>query len=806
MAYHIQSSFGAGELDPALHERTTFEKYKTGLKTLRNAYIGKTGRIISRSGHPYYKLPKLSNKKCIIFAPEYSKYIVEWGHEYVRIHDTEAGTYSEDTHNWTESDLDYVQMEPHGDFLYLFRFGKKSKKMVLGPLVPGTIKELRFLSDANFYYTPSSYAVPTFNAGTGTGHLVEYMTTVVSQKGEESLAAGPVSSSTMKMPINNGEFNQIYLQIGLASFFNEQTRPLEMRVYRRPAGGNAFGYVGSTSVPKETAGMNYFEFIDYGVTADYTHSPPSMIALISDPSYTSGIGPDRGPIYAFGRTGCVYQQRLLITEQNNEEAIYASRTGFFHNFTRDYPYGPDSALALKAGTSGNAKVLRMVDYNGFTAFTTVGIYQNNGALSPDNLALEHKGNWVIDETVPPLKVPGGLLFVDKATNTVRLLVYSNEAGGYPGQEVSIFSNHFFVNKKIKSWAFQEGDVPLVWVVLDDGSLVSLTYQREHQMQAWARHDTEGGLYESVTVVKSLTAKSTVYFVVKRGSARIIEKGAPRFVSDLKDFCGVDCGVTFKSPVSTTATFTLTPVVADDWEGQLTIVANSNVFTIGDVGKWFKYFDEDGSGYELFVNQYIDATTVKATPSQEFPSSHATLLSPLYRTTTVISGLDHLEGKSLAVFADGYVVASPNNDQSIYTSLVVTGGSITLPKAYAIVHAGLPITSDWETLNIDTVEQKPSLLESIIIHKLYLSIYNTRGLFIGSAFPKANKVTDMHDIDVQTEDLIEGIIGNAPQAPETKRHEFAIPNDWKSNGRICGRQVDPLPYEILSIIPDLTVAR
>ena len=47
MAYKPQSSFAAGEFDPALHERTTLEKYRSGLSKARGIHIAKTGRILS---------------------------------------------------------------------------------------------------------------------------------------------------------------------------------------------------------------------------------------------------------------------------------------------------------------------------------------------------------------------------------------------------------------------------------------------------------------------------------------------------------------------------------------------------------------------------------------------------------------------------------------------------------------------------------------------------------------------------------------------------------------------------------------
>ena len=52
-----------------------------------------------------------------------------------------------------------------------------------------------------------------------------------------------------------------------------------------------------------------------------------------------------------------------------------------------------------------------------------------------------------------------------------------------------------------------------------------------------------------------------------------------------------------------------------------------------------------------------------------------------------SGLDHLEGKTVSILADGAVMAQT----------VVTGGSVTIAEPASKVHIGLPITADLVTL-------------------------------------------------------------------------------------------------------------
>lgn len=137
--------------------------------------------------------------------------------------------------------------------------------------------------------------------------------------------------------------------------------------------------------------------------------------------------------------------------------------------------------------------------------------------------------------------------------------------------------------------------------------------------------------------------------------------------------------------------------------------------------------------------------VTVRPSCLFPSAQASGFR-LYQTYNQVTGLTHLEGESVSVFVDGYVVASPNNDQENFPTVTVTSGTITLPNSIrgAIIVVGRPITADIKTLNVSTVEQSPTMLESLNINKLYMRVRNTRGLYVDNVFPekKTERKTDI----------------------------------------------------------------
>jgi hypothetical protein len=190
----------------------------------------------------------------------------------------------------------------------------------------------------------------------------------------------------------------------------------------------------------------------------------------------------------------------------------------------------------------------------------------------------------------------------------------------------------------------------------------------------------------------------------------------------------------------------------------------------------------------------------------YPSTQASGFN-LYKTFNSIGGLGMFNGLNVAVVSDGYVIASPNNDKDEYATITVTEGYANFPAGIrgAIVHIGLPYVMDVETLDIDTVEERPVLIESKVCDKVYVKVFNTRGLYVANNYPvDGTIVSEMQSIDSMEVDYRQPnpIVANRYEAPQTRRYEITTEGDWKSNGRICLRQVDPVHFEILSIIPDI----
>lgn len=152
------------------------------------------------------------------------------------------------------------------------------------------------------------------------------------------------------------------------------------------------------------------------------------------------------------------------------------------------------------------------------------------------------------------------------------------------------------------------------------------------------------------------------------------------------------------------------------------------------------------------------------------------------STTTITGLSHLEGKTVAVLGNGNVM---NNK-------VVTGGQITLEEACTKVQVGLPYTCDIETLR-PSIPNEPILSRQKNVSEVSIQVKDTRGVSVG---PDS---TELIEIKQRTTEMYGSAI-----ALFTGIQSISITPEWNDRGSVFIRQSYPLPATVLSIMPEVTI--
>lgn len=151
---------------------------------------------------------------------------------------------------------------------------------------------------------------------------------------------------------------------------------------------------------------------------------------------------------------------------------------------------------------------------------------------------------------------------------------------------------------------------------------------------------------------------------------------------------------------------------------------------------------------------------------------------------VISGLSHLEGKTVNILGDGAVMPQA----------VVTGGQVTLQQAASTVQVGLPITADLETLplamQVDNAfgQGRPKNLNAV-----WMRVYRSSGIFAGPSFDRLTEAKQR-----TTEPY------GSPPALKSDEIKIAISPSWQAGGQLCVRQVDPLPLTVVSLTLEVAV--
>ena len=157
-------------------------------------------------------------------------------------------------------------------------------------------------------------------------------------------------------------------------------------------------------------------------------------------------------------------------------------------------------------------------------------------------------------------------------------------------------------------------------------------------------------------------------------------------------------------------------------------------------------------------------------------------------TSVISGLDHLEGQTVSVLADG----------SPIVGLVVSGGSITLPAEASLVHVGLPYTGALAPLPFEVDEQggtSQGLIRGFGL--VTLRLYETCGGKAGAG----SSTADISDLEFD-ELIYEADNWGEAITPFTGIKELALPGGFGPDHTIFIVQDKPLPFNIQALIAEV----
>jgi hypothetical protein len=606
----IQPSFAAGEIGPALYGRVDVSKYAVALRTAKNVFVRPHGGVANRTGLRYVGPARAHNAAPRLIPFRFSTtqtYVLEFTDLRMRVikdggHVLEASkvitgatqaspvVVTSTAHGFSNGDEVYIagvvgmtrlngrrfkvanvtantfelthqvtgaNVDGTGFAVYVSGGTVARVYTLTTPYAQADLATLKFVQSADVMtlvhpsYDPRelsrtghaawsiatitfapSIATPTGWSGSGTAGSETYkyrITAVKSETFEESLAQDVTVASVAAL----SSTNKITLTTGAPT-----TGAVKYSVYRQKNSG-LYGFIGSTEGTT---------FVDDNVAPDTEQTPPSA----RNPFSATGDKPGAATYYE--------QRRVFGGSNNKPDTSYYSQTGNTANMSVSDPSRDDDAITATLTAREVNQIRHFVPLNDLIVMTSGSEWRvsagSDSGFSAATLRQRPQSYWGSSH-MPPIVVGNTVLFVQDRGNIVRSLAYAFESDAYDGADLTILAPHLFENKTLVEWAYAQIPHSIIWCVLSDGTALSLTWNKEQQVVAWCRHETDGFFESVASIPETGDNEDAVYFVVRRTidgqTVRNVERLDKRLVTAVEDGFFVDCGATYSGAAATTIT-------------------------------------------------------------------------------------------------------------------------------------------------------------------------------------------------------------------------------------------------------------
>ena len=738
-------SFNAGELSPKMISRTDVSQYSKGCKTLKNFFVTPYGSVERRPGTLLIAQAREANCKLLSFVFSNSiTYLCEFGEKYIRFYRNDQFV-TEIVSPYSMAEVLGIKTVKSGDVM-----------TIVHPDHP--VMELRRTQDDVFEIVEKEFEYPPVLEGnldddlTITPSAAEGDITLTASKDlfEESHAGGYFQlvhvrkEGEIKRDFEGNGVSEALEVFGYWTFTTNGTWTGNVVIQRSFDQGKSWiphrTFSSSNNANFSESGTEDIENVlyriqmnDYAqatsgtlnmcrvlfVNSDFSTNGVVRITSVSSPvSASAKVIRKLGEASATaewhegawsrkrGYPGAIayFEERMMFAGTNyRPQTIWGSKVGDWDNFL----LGANDADAIEFTLASDSvnNILWMCQHNALVIGTsdsewTLNSSDYTSAVTPTNYRLSRQSVYGV-KNMPAVMIGDSMLFVQRGGRKIREFIYSEEKNGYACPDLTVLADHITASG-IREAVLQPQPDSVLWCVLSDGTVASLTYEREQQVVGWHRHETDGKIL-SVAILPH-EEDYAVYFAVERNGKAFIEKMAERDVS-MEAACFSDCSVRFR----------------------------------------------------------------------------------LTEETEELSGLEHLEGETVCILADG----------AIQPERTVVDGKIHLDIPAKNICVGLPFQSEFELMPIEAdMQNGTSQLRKKALGSVKIACYRSLGgeVKVGEAnwqkIVSRDVLEDFMDTAVSPKDEIVTVHGMAGFLPRTV---------------IRIRQTDPLPLNVISVVAAVEVA-
>jgi hypothetical protein len=228
---------------------------------------------------------------------------------------------------------------------------------------------------------------------------------------------------------------------------------------------------------------------------------------------------------------CFHDQRLMAGGTTLfPTTIWGSQSGDYENFGIG-PYDGD-ALEYRIAANQVNEMRWMLPTKALLVGTAGSEFRVVGGadspLTPSNVDVKNETTHGSAD-VSPVRIGHKLVFVQRAGRKLREIGYAFDSDSFIAGDLTTLSDHL-TEGGIVEMAYQQEPESILWCVRADGVLLGLTYNREQEVLAWHRHETDGLVESACAIPDPTNNRDELWLAVNRtiggATKRYVERMDP----------------------------------------------------------------------------------------------------------------------------------------------------------------------------------------------------------------------------------------------------------------------------------------
>lgn len=194
-----------------------------------------------------------------------------------------------------------------------------------------------------------------------------------------------------------------------------------------------------------------------------------------------------------------HEDRLLLANSPaHPDSVWLSKSGNYRSFKTGADDDDSIQFTLSSGQPDPIQWAESTRFLMLGTASNIYVVKSNGAyLSPSDLDIKPYSA-IGSAMIKPCKIGSTIFFVERSERIIRELSYDAISESFGGRDLTALSPHLFASD-IKEIVYLQSAIltkkpyprNILAAVFDDGTLLVMTHEKDHEVAGWSRFTTEG---------------------------------------------------------------------------------------------------------------------------------------------------------------------------------------------------------------------------------------------------------------------------------------------------------------------------